>query len=132
MMNQRSKRSSGCGRDVISSNDAVEDKLECEQFIQKYREMHRLVRNLKDAPCFTLAQKTGRSQFRWPLRVARVLRCRCLQAGDFVLKNWRERNYLESRSSRSYVAPKNDNVKAESEDPITRLQELVSDGAANT
>ena len=34
----------GCGKDVISSNDAVEDKLEREQFIQKYREMHRLVR----------------------------------------------------------------------------------------
>jgi Protein of unknown function (DUF2950) len=34
----------GAGREVISSNDEVEDKLERERFSQKYKEMHRLVR----------------------------------------------------------------------------------------
>jgi hypothetical protein len=34
----------GAGKEVTSSSDDVEDKLEREQFCQKYREMHRLVR----------------------------------------------------------------------------------------
>jgi hypothetical protein len=34
----------GAGKDVTSSRNEVEDKLEREQFSQKYREMHRLVR----------------------------------------------------------------------------------------
>src|SRR5438552_12776009 len=33
----------GAGRDVTSSSDEVEDKLEREQFTRKYQEMHRLV-----------------------------------------------------------------------------------------
>src|SRR5467141_607723 len=34
----------GAGKEVTSSTDEVEDKLEREQFSQKYQEMHRLVR----------------------------------------------------------------------------------------
>jgi hypothetical protein len=34
----------GAGREVTSSNDDLEDKLERERFSQKYQEMHRLVR----------------------------------------------------------------------------------------
>jgi hypothetical protein len=34
----------GAGKEVTSSSDEVEDKLEREQFASKYREMHRLVR----------------------------------------------------------------------------------------
>src|SRR6201987_5429698 len=34
----------GAGKQVTSSGDGVEDKLEREQFSQKYQEMHRLVR----------------------------------------------------------------------------------------
>ena len=34
----------GAGKEVTSSNDDVEDKLERERFSQKYQEMHRLVR----------------------------------------------------------------------------------------
>jgi hypothetical protein len=34
----------GAGKEVTSSSDEVEDKLEREQFTQKYQEMHRLVR----------------------------------------------------------------------------------------
>jgi len=34
----------GGGKDLVSSNDEIEDKLEHEQFAQKYQEMHRLVR----------------------------------------------------------------------------------------
>jgi hypothetical protein len=34
----------GAGKEVTSSNDEEEDKLEREQFCQKYQEMHRLVR----------------------------------------------------------------------------------------
>src|SRR6201993_4371977 len=33
----------GAGKEVTSSSDTVQDKLEREQFCQKYREMHRLV-----------------------------------------------------------------------------------------
>jgi len=34
----------GAGRDVTSSSDEIEDKLERDGFVQKYQEMHRLVR----------------------------------------------------------------------------------------
>src|SRR5712691_11416809 len=34
----------GAGKEVTSSSDEVEDKLERERFSQKYQEMHRLVR----------------------------------------------------------------------------------------
>src|SRR5207237_1731666 len=34
----------GAGKEVTSSSDEVEDKLERERFGQKYQEMHRLVR----------------------------------------------------------------------------------------
>src|SRR4029077_632264 len=34
----------GAGKEVISSSDEIEDKLERERFSQKYQEMHRLVR----------------------------------------------------------------------------------------
>ncbi len=34
----------GAGKEVTSSSDEVEHKLEREQFSQKYQEMHRLVR----------------------------------------------------------------------------------------
>lgn len=34
----------GAGREITSSNDEVEDRLERERFSQKYQEMHRLVR----------------------------------------------------------------------------------------
>src|ERR1700737_4493909 len=34
----------GAGKEVTSSSDEIEDKLEREQFSQKYQEMHRLVR----------------------------------------------------------------------------------------
>jgi hypothetical protein len=34
----------GCGKEVTSSGDEIEDKLERERFSQKYQELHRLVR----------------------------------------------------------------------------------------
>jgi hypothetical protein len=34
----------GGGKELVSSNDEIEDKIEREQFVEKYREMHRLVR----------------------------------------------------------------------------------------
>src|SRR5882724_3669784 len=34
----------GAGKEVTSSSDEIEDKLERERFSQKYQEMHRLVR----------------------------------------------------------------------------------------
>ena len=34
----------GCGKEVTSSGDEIEDKLERDRFSQKYQEMHRLVR----------------------------------------------------------------------------------------
>jgi hypothetical protein len=34
----------GCGNELVSTGDDIQDKLESEQFVQKYQEMHRLVR----------------------------------------------------------------------------------------
>src|SRR5882724_336561 len=36
----------GAGNELVSTGDSVQDKLESEQFVQKYQEMHRLVREL--------------------------------------------------------------------------------------
>ena len=124
----------GCGKDVISSNDAVEDKLEREQFIQKYREMHRLVREPEGRTVLyigaenwpfpiPLASKSGAWYFDADAGKQEILFRRIGQNETIAIQ------VLEEFT----IARKNDSVKADSEDPITRFaEELVSDGAANT
>jgi len=56
----------GAGKEVTSSNDEVEDKLEREQFTQKYREMHRLVQELDGSTVLYIGAEN------WPFPVPLV------------------------------------------------------------
>ena len=56
----------GAGKEVTSSNDEVEDKLEREQFTQKYQEMHRLVRE----PDGTTVLYIGAENWPFPIPLA--------------------------------------------------------------
>jgi hypothetical protein len=124
----------GVGKEVTSSNDEAEDKLEREQFNQKYQEMHRLVREPDGNTVLYIGAEN------WPFPI------------PLVSKNgvW----YFDSDSGKQEIlfrtvgeneataiqvcgefamARKRDGVKADSEDPITRFAEdLVTAGAANT
>jgi Protein of unknown function (DUF2950) len=58
----------GAGRDVTSSGDEVNDKLEREQFTQKYQEMHRLVREADGNTILYLGAEN------WPFPIPLVLK----------------------------------------------------------
>ena len=124
----------GCGKDVISSNDAVEDKLEREQFIQKYREMHRLVREPEGRTVLYIGAEN------WPFPIPLASKSGAwyfdADAGkqEILFRRIGENETIAIQVLEEFtIARKNDSVKAESEDPITRFaEELVSDGAANT
>jgi DUF2950 family protein len=124
----------GCGEDVTSSNDPVEDKLEREQFIQKYQEMHRLVRE----PGGGTVLYIGAENWPFPIPLASKSGAWYFDA-DAGKKEILFRRIGENEATAIHVleefaiARKNDSVKADSEDPITRFaEELVSAGAANT
>src|SRR5207244_10962616 len=57
----------GAGKEVTSSSDEVEDKLERERFGQKYQEMHRLVR----APDGTTGLYIGAAKSTMPIPLTR-------------------------------------------------------------
>jgi hypothetical protein len=124
----------GCGKDVTSSNDPVEDKLEREQFIQKYQEMHRLVREPEGRTVLYI----GAENWPFPIPLASKGGAWYFDA-DAGKKEILFRRIGENEATAIQVleefaiARKNDSVKATSEDPITRFaEELVSAGAANT
>ena len=58
----------GVGTEVTSSSDEVEDKLEREQFSQKYQEMHRLVREPDGSTVLYIGAEN------WPFPVPLVLK----------------------------------------------------------
>lgn len=124
----------GVEKEVTSSNDEAEDRLEREQFNQKYQQMHRLVREPDGNTVLYIGAEN------WPFPI------------PLISKNgvW----YFDSDSGKQEIlfrtvgeneataiqvcgefsmARKRDSVKADSEDPITRFAEdLVTAGAANT
>jgi hypothetical protein len=59
----------GAPPDLTSCGDAAQDTVDRERFAQKYREMHRLVRDPDGYLIYILAPKTGPFQFRWLKRM---------------------------------------------------------------
>jgi hypothetical protein len=124
----------GCGKDVTSSNDPVEDKLDREQFIQKYQEMHRLVRESEGRTVLYIGAEN------WPFPIPLASKSGAwyfdADAGkqEILFRRIGENETIAIQVLEEFtIARKNDSVKAESEGPITRFaEELVSDGAANT
>jgi hypothetical protein len=124
----------GCGNDVTSSGDDVEDKLEREQFREKYQEMHRLVRELDGKTVLYVGAEN------WPFPIPLVSKN---GVWYFDSDNGKQeiafRRIGENEATAIQVceefamARKDDAVKADSEDPITRFAEnLVSAGVSNT
>jgi hypothetical protein len=58
----------GGGKELVSANDEIEDKIEREQFVGKYREMHRLVREPDGATVLYIGAEN------WPFPVPLMLK----------------------------------------------------------
>lgn len=58
----------GAGRELISSDDDVQDSLDRERFVQKYREMHRLVRQPRGVNILAIGAEN------WPFPIPLVSR----------------------------------------------------------
>src|SRR6266481_9682808 len=129
----------GAGKEVTSSSDEVEDKLEHEQFSQKYQEMHRLVREPDGSTVLyvgaenwpfpiPLVSKNGAWYFDSQTGTEEIKFRRIGENGATPIQVCEEFAMTESEHN----ATKEDNTKANSEDPITRFaQSLVSASAAN-
>jgi len=124
----------GAGRDVTSSSDEVEDKLEREQFGKKYQEMHRLVRGPDGSTVLYIGAEN------WPFPVPLVSK-----SGEWYFDSDRGKQEILFRRigeneataiqvCEEFIMARNAaDAKADSEDPITRFaQSLASAGAANT
>jgi hypothetical protein len=130
----------GAGREVTSSSDEVEDKLEREQFCRKYQEMHRLVREEDGNTVLYIGAEN------WPFPIPLVSKDGAWyfdsQAGMEEIKFRRigenEATAIEvceefAIAKREGIARNVDDAKASSEDPITRFaQSLIATGGATS
>jgi len=129
----------GAGKEVTSSSDEVEDQLEREQFSKKYQEMHRLVGEADGSTVLYIGAEN------WPFPIPLVAKNGAWyfdsQTGTEEIKFRRigenEATAIQvceefAMTESEHNATKEDNTKANSEDPITRFaQSLVSASAAN-
>lgn len=129
----------GAGKEVTSSSDEVEDKLEREQFSKKYREMHRLVREADGSTVLYIGAEN------WPFPIPLVSKNGAWYFdSETGMDEIKFRRVGENEASAIQVceefamtksegnARNEDNAKANSEDPVTRFaQSLVNASAAN-
>jgi DUF2950 family protein len=123
----------GAGKEVTSSSDEEEDRLEREQFSQKYQEMHRLVQEPDGSTVLYIGAEN------WPFPIPLVSK-----NGSWYFDSDRGKQEILFRRigqnettaiqvCEEFAMAKNAaDAKADSEDPITRFAEsLASAGAAN-
>jgi hypothetical protein len=123
----------GAGKEVTSSSDEVEDKLEREQFSRKYQEMHRLVRETDGSTVLYIGAEN------WPFPIPLVSK-----NGEWYFDSDRGKQEILFRRigeneataievcEQFAMARNEDDAKEASEDPIGQfVQRLVSAGAAN-
>jgi hypothetical protein len=124
----------GAGKEVTSSSDEVEDKLEREQFSQKYQEMHRLIRE----PDGSTVLYIGAENWPFPIPLAS-------KNGEWYFDSARGKQEILFRRigeneatavevcEQFALAKTEDNPNLASEDSITTfVQGLVAAAAANT
>ena len=124
----------GAGKQVTSSGDDVEDKLEREQFTQKYQEMHRLVREADGSTILYVGAEN------WPFPIPLVSR-----NGEWYFDSDRGQQEILFRRigenetaaievcEEFAIARNAADAKADSQDPITEFaQSLASAGPAGT
>ena len=124
----------GAGKEVTSSSNEEEDKLEREQFSKKYQEMHRLVRE----PDGTTVLYIGAEN--WPFPIPLVSKNGAWYfdsdrgAQEIVFRRIGENEATAIQVCEEFaIAGNAADAKADSEDPITRFaQSLASAGTANT
>ena len=122
----------GAGSEVTSSSDKEEDKLEREQFCQKYREMHRLVQEPDGITVLYIGAEN------WPFPIPLVA-----SNGDWHFDSGRGKQEILFRRigeneavaievCQEFAMAKNASAaKADSEDAITRYAESLSTAAAS-
>jgi Protein of unknown function (DUF2950) len=123
----------GAGKEVTSSSDEEQDKLEHEQFSQKYQEMHRFVREADGNTVLYIGAEN------WPFPIPLLSK-----NGEWYFDSARGKQEILFRRvgeneetaidvCEEFVMAKNaSTAKAASKDPITQFAEnLVSAGAAN-
>jgi hypothetical protein len=129
----------GATKEVTSAGDEVEDKLEREQFCQKYREMHRLVQEADGSTVLyigaenwpfpiSLVSKDGEWYFDADRGQQEVLFRRIGENETTAIEVCEEFALTKTEGNTKATS----NEKADSEDPITRFaQSLVTARAAN-
>ena len=122
----------GAGKEVTSSNDEVEDKLERDRFSQKYQEMHRLVRE----PDGTTVLYVGAENWPFPIPLASK-NGRWYFDADAGIRELLFRQVGENETTaiqvcRSFAAAKQHPAKATGDDPISQYtQSLIAIEPAN-
>src|ERR1700751_2199756 len=121
----------GAGKEVTSSSDEVEDKLEREQFGQKYKEMHRLVQEPDGSTVLYIGAEN------WPFPVPLVASNsewhfdsdRGKQ--EILFRRIGENEAAAIEVCQEFAMAKNASAaKADSEDPITRYAETLATATA--
>src|SRR5271169_5253771 len=123
----------GAGKEVTSSSDEVQDKLEREKFCQKYREMRRLVREADGTTVLYIGAEN------WPFPIPLVSKNGAWYFDsdrgkqEVLFRRIGENEATAIAVCEKFAMTKNDDyAKTASEDPITQfVQGLVSAGAAN-
>ena len=117
----------GAGKEITSSSDEEEDKLEREQFTQKYQEMHRLVREPDGSTVLYIGAEN------WPFLIPLVSKNgkwyfdsdRGKQ--EILFRRIGENEATAIQVCEEFVMAKNAaDAKAASEDPITRFAESLA------
>jgi hypothetical protein len=121
----------GAGKEVTSSSDEEEDKLEHEQFCKKYQEMHRLVAE----PDGTTVLYIGAENWPFPVPLAS-------KSGEWYFDSDRGKQEIQFRRigenettaiavcEEFAIANTADHLKAASLDPITQFAESLASGSA--
>jgi hypothetical protein len=117
----------GAGKEVTSSSDEVEDKLEREQFSQKYQQMHRLVREADGSTVLYIGAEN------WPFPIPLVSKNGAWyfdsETGTQEIKFRRigENEATAIQVCEEFAMAKNAAAaKAASEDPITQFAERLA------
>src|SRR6201997_191182 len=124
----------GAGKEVTSSSDEVEDKLEREQFSKKYQEMHRLVQEADGSTVLYIGAEN------WPFPIPLASK-----NGEWYFDSDRGQQEILFRRigeneaaaiavcEEFAIANNSADVKKDSQDPITQFaQSLASAGPAST
>jgi hypothetical protein len=122
----------GAGKEVTSSNDEVEDKLEREQFSQKYQEMHRLVQESDGTTALYIGAEN------WPFPIPLVSKNGAWYfdsrtgAQEILFRRIGENEAVAIQICEEFaLAKKGQDVKPASYDAITQFAQNLASAATN-